>query len=96
MIFALSGQGTSDRGERLAYQPGLAMRGGLSFDAALAAVTITPARMAGVDDRIGSLEVGKDADFVLWSGEPFQPTSRILGVVLNGELVVDNRSTAGQ
>ena len=96
VTFALSGQGTSNRGERLAYQPGLAMRGGLSFDAALAAVTITPARMAGVDARIGSLEVGKDADFVLWSAEPFQPTSRILGVVLDGELVIDNRPTTGE
>ena len=68
-----------------------AMRGGLPFDAALEAVTITPARMVGVDDRVGSLEVGKDADLVLWSGRPFELTSKILGVVLNGELVYDAR-----
>ena len=67
------------------------MRGGLSFDAALEAVTIVPARLAGVDDRIGSLEVGKDADLVLWSGPPFEPSSRIVGVLLDGRLVVDPR-----
>jgi imidazolonepropionase-like amidohydrolase len=54
-------------------------------------VTINPARMIGVDDRVGSIEVGKDADLVLWSGEPFQPTSRVIGVLLNGELVLDPR-----
>jgi imidazolonepropionase-like amidohydrolase len=89
--FALSGHGAEDPARRLALQPGFAMRGGLPFDAALAAVTIDPARMIGVDDRVGSIEVGKDADLVLWSGEPFQPTSRVVGVLLNGELVLDPR-----
>jgi imidazolonepropionase-like amidohydrolase len=68
------------------------MRGGLPFDAALAAVTINPARMMGVDDRVGSIEVGKDADLVLWNGKPFEPTSAIIGVLLDGVLVVDPRS----
>lgn len=89
--FALSGDGARDVAERLSRQPGLAMRGGLPFDAALAAVTITPARMIGIDARVGSIEVGKDADLVLWSGEPFQPTSRVVGVLLDGRLVVDPR-----
>ena len=89
---ALSAHGASEPGERLARQAGYAMRGGLSFDDALAAVTITPARMVGVDDRIGSIEVGKDADLVLWSGTPFEPTSNVLGVLVDGELVLDPRS----
>lgn len=93
---ALSGHGGEDPARRLNKQPGYAMRGGLSFDAALAAVTINPARMVGVDDRVGSLEVGKDADLVLWSGTPFEPTSRVIGVILNGELVLDPRPAAGQ
>lgn len=88
---ALSGHGSRDPQFRLARQPGFAMRGGLPFDAALAAVTIVPARLAGVDDRVGSIEVGKDADLVLWSGTPFEPTSEVIGVFLNGELVVDRR-----
>ena len=90
---ALSGHGSRDVGQRLARQAGFAMRGGLSFDDALAAVTINPARMAGVADRVGSIEVGKDADLVLWQGTPFEPTGRIVGVVLNGELVLDTRSS---
>ncbi len=88
---ALSGHGSRDVGMRLARQAGLAMRGGLSFEAALAAVTLVPARLVGVDDRVGSLEVGKDADLVLWNGKPFEATSRIVGVILGGELVVDPR-----
>jgi imidazolonepropionase-like amidohydrolase len=39
-------------------------------------VTINPARILGVDDRIGSLEPGKDADLVIWSGDPLDVTSR--------------------
>ncbi len=89
---ALSGHGAEQIGERLARQAGFAIRGGLSFEAALAAVTINPARMLGVDDRVGSIAVGKDADLVLWSGKPFEPTSGIVGVILGGELVVDPRS----
>ncbi|MEM7305142.1 MAG: amidohydrolase family protein [Planctomycetota bacterium] len=93
VMFALSGHGASDPVMRLNKQPGYAMRGGLDFADALAAVTINPARMVGVDDRVGSIEVGKDADLVLWSGTPFEPTSRVIGVLLNGELVLDPRES---
>ena len=91
VTIALCGNGSTSPGGDLAAQPAYAMRGGLPLDAALAAVTITPARLMGVDDRVGSIEVGKDADLVLWSGPPFQPTSRVVGVVLDGDLVVDPR-----
>jgi imidazolonepropionase-like amidohydrolase len=74
-------------GDQAAY----ARRGGLSFDAALAAVTITPARMVGIDDRVGTVEVGKDGDLALWNGTPFELSSKVVGVVLNGELVIDPR-----
>ncbi len=89
--FALSGHGNRDVGSRLADQAGLAQRGGLSFEDALAAVTIQPARLIGVEARVGSLEAGKDADLVLWNGKPFEPTSRVIGVLLGGRLVVDPR-----
>ena len=92
--FALSAHDERDVGARLADQVGLAQRGGLPFDAALAAVTIQPARLVGVEARVGSIEAGKDADLVLWSGKPFEPTSRIVGVLLGGELVVDPRANA--
>lgn len=88
--FALSCQ--SGEGDRsLAMQAGFAIRGGLSFDAALAAVTRVPAEMVGIDDRVGTLSVGKHADLCLWSGKPFDVTSTVVGVMLEGDLVVDPR-----
>jgi imidazolonepropionase-like amidohydrolase len=90
--FALSGGTNRNRDFRLALQPGHAMRGGLSFEKALAAVTIAPARILGVADRVGSLEVGKDADLVFWSGQPFEYTSRVTGVMVSGEIAVDPRA----
>ena len=89
--FALSAHGSRSPGESLGHQAGFAMRGGLPFEAALEAVTMAPARMVGVDDRVGSIEVGKDADLVLWSGTPFEATSSVIGVVVDGYLVLDPR-----
>jgi imidazolonepropionase-like amidohydrolase len=93
---ALSAHGDSSTTASLAHQAGHAMRGGLPFDAALAAVTITPARLYGVDDRLGSIEVGKDGDLVLWNGTPFEPASRVVGVLVQGELIVDPRDATDQ
>jgi len=93
---ALSAHGNTSAGNSLCRQAGWAMRGGLSFAAALAAVTITPARLIGVDERVGSLEVGKDADLVLWSGEPFEASSAVIGVLIDGRIVLDPRAGAEQ
>jgi imidazolonepropionase-like amidohydrolase len=89
--FALSAQDARDPGARLAAQAGFAMRGGLTREQALVAVTLTPARILGIDARVGSIEVGKDADLVLWNGAPFEATSGIVGVLVDGALVVDPR-----
>ncbi|MCB9902779.1 MAG: amidohydrolase family protein [Planctomycetes bacterium] len=86
---ALSSHGAKADRDRLAMQGALARRGGLSLEEALEAVTITPAKMIGIDDRVGSVEVGKDADLALWNGEPFQATSRVVGTVIDGVLLVD-------
>jgi len=51
---------------------GLAVREGMDEDAAWRAITINPAKVAGIDGRVGSLEEGKDADFVLWQGDPLR------------------------
>ena len=61
----------------LAYQAALSVRDGLDRQTALRALTINPARIAGIDDRLGSIEVGKDADLVIWSGDPLDVLSRV-------------------
>jgi len=54
-------------------------------------VTSTPAKLVGVEARTGTIEEGKDADLALWNGEPFQPTSRVVAVIVDGVLVWDGR-----
>jgi len=54
------------------FEAGNAVAYGMTRDDALRAITLTPAEVFGVADRIGSLQVGKDADVVVWSGDPFE------------------------
>lgn len=63
------------------------VRTGLPVETALAGVTQVPAKMLGIDARVGTLKSGKDADFMLWSGDPFEPTSRLVSVWHKGKLV---------
>jgi imidazolonepropionase-like amidohydrolase len=60
---------------------------GLPFHRTLRAITLDPAEMLGVADRVGSLEVGKDGDVVLFDGDPFEYITRVCGVVIQGEIV---------
>lgn len=60
---------------------------GLPRDAALRAVTIVPAEIAGLDKRVGSLEAGKDADLLLFTGDPLSPESRLREIYINGKPV---------
>ena len=68
----------------LVHQASLAVKDGLDRDTALAALTINPARIAGIDDRLGSIEPGKDADLVLWSGDPLDVLSRAQRAFMDG------------
>jgi len=68
----------------LVHQATLAVKEGLDRDTALAALTINPARIAGVDGRLGSIEAGKDADLVLWSGDPLDVFSRAQRALIGG------------
>ncbi|QAS51861.1 amidohydrolase [Halobacillus litoralis] len=65
----------------------LAAREGLDIEDALRGITITPAKNLGVDDRVGSIEKGKDADLVLWSGHPFEYLSKPIWTMINGKMV---------
>jgi imidazolonepropionase-like amidohydrolase len=68
----------------LIHQATLAVKEGLDPVTALRAVTIHPARIIGVDSRIGSLAVGKDADVVIWSGDPLDVMSRAERAFVDG------------
>ncbi len=68
----------------LIHQATLAVKEGLDPVTALRAVTINPARIIGVDSRIGSLSVGKDADLVIWSGDPLDVMSRAERAFVDG------------
>ena len=72
------------------YEAAVAAANELPFDEALKAITINPARLLGLDKRIGSLEKGKDADMVLYDGDPFEYTTHVCKVIIDGQLVVDN------
>src|SRR5207248_7364976 len=67
----------------------IAVRGGMSEAAALRALTLTPARLMHLDHRIGSLEKGKDADFVVLSGPPFSAYTQVLETYIEGRKVFD-------
>ena len=61
----------------LVTQAVLAVKEGLDRETALRALTINPARIAGIDERLGSLTPGKDADLCVWSGDPLEVNSRV-------------------
>ena len=67
---------------------GLAVKAGMDPFQALQAITINPAKHLGIEDRVGSLEVGKDGDVVLAKGDPMVSDSTIVAVVLDGKKVV--------
>lgn len=68
---------------------GLAVKAGMDPFSALKAITIHPARHLGIDERVGSLEVGKDADIVMTDGCIMESGTSVLTVLLNGEIVVN-------
>ncbi len=68
----------------LRFVAGNAVRAGLPLDAALKAVTLAPARALGAADRYGALEVGKVANVVVWTGDPFEPSSYAEVVLVRG------------
>lgn len=71
----------------------LARKGGMSAEQALRSVTLTPAEVLGVADRVGSLSVGKDADFAVFNGDPMQATSSVIATWVSGELAHKPKSS---
>jgi imidazolonepropionase-like amidohydrolase len=77
------------------YTGSIAVRGGLPEAAALKAMTLTPAKLMHLDYRIGSLEKGKDADFVVLSGAPFSTFTRVKQTFIEGKKVFDEDTDRG-
>ncbi len=69
------------------FEAAIAAANGLTFEQALASITLNAAKVLGVSDRIGSLQTGKDADLALFDGDPFEYTTHCVGTVVSGTVV---------
>lgn len=69
------------------YEAAIAVANGLPKEAGLRALTIEPAKLLGIEDRVGSLEKGKDADIVLFDGDPFEYVTHATTVIVDGKIV---------
>lgn len=72
------------------FEAGQAMVHGLSFDDALRSITLNPAKLLGIDKRVGSIEKGKDADLVLFDGDPFEYLTKVKMVFIDGEIMTES------
>ena len=75
---------------------GMAVKAGLPMEEGLKAITINPAKICGVADRVGSLEVGKDADIVVFTGNPMEVFTRTLYTIIDGRIVYDAGKDEGE
>ena len=71
---------------------GIAIKYGMKQERALEAITINPAKVLGIEDRVGSIEVGKDADIVIWDNNPFEINSHVLYTIIDGKIVYKNKN----
>lgn len=73
------------------FEAALAAANGLTQQEALGLVTIDAARLLGIANRVGTLEAGKDADIAMFDGDPLEYTSHVVGVIINGQVVSEER-----
>ncbi len=86
--FDPGGYGLGNRNVRNIFMPAtISVAHGLPEEKALEALTINAARILGIDDQVGSLEVGKTANVAIWTGSPLQGRSRVETVVIEGKLI---------
>jgi imidazolonepropionase-like amidohydrolase len=78
------------------FEAAMAAANGLAAGDALEALTLAPARLLGIADRVGSLEKGKDGDVALFDGDPFEYTTHCVGTVIGGILVSEGEETRGE
>ena len=68
------------------FEAAIAAAHGLTRDEAIESITLSPAKILGIADRVGSIEIGKDADLALYDGDPLEYTTHCIGVVVNGKV----------
>ena len=84
VLIGIEGARSFNNVRQARFNAGTAVANGLPYAAALAAVTVNQAKIWGFSDKAGSLEPGKDADLVLWSGDPFETATYAVAVFING------------
>ena len=88
------GESQSYNARNITQSAGNAVADGLDWDAALRAITLSPAEIYGVADSVGSIEVGKAADVVIWPADPFELTTYPDRVLINGVAIsMESRQT---
>lgn len=85
--FAITGGSSAAYANRLPYEAGAAVAFGLPADAALRSVTLHPAQVLGIDDRVGSLEPGKDATLIITTGNPLEYASVVEQAFIEGRQI---------
>jgi imidazolonepropionase-like amidohydrolase len=85
-----SGPGSATSTRNLPYQAAMAVAYGLPPDDGLKAVTLYPAQILGISDRLGSIEVGKLANLVICDGHLLQPTTQVKGLFIAGSPLLPN------
>jgi imidazolonepropionase-like amidohydrolase len=83
---------SDEQARRLNLEAAKAIKyGGMSEEDALKTCTINPARQLGIDRRVGSIEIGKDADLVIWNGPPLSSYSRVETTMIEGVAYFDRQ-----
>jgi len=84
---------SDERARRLNIEAAKTVRyGGLTEEEALRLVTLNPAIQLGIDRRVGSIDVGKDADLAVWNAHPFSVYARVEQTFVDGELLFDRQA----
>ena len=74
------------------FEAALFSANGLGFEKTLQGLTLDAAKLLGIQNRVGGLNVGKDADLAIYDGAPFEYTSYSVGVIINGEIASQKAS----
>jgi imidazolonepropionase-like amidohydrolase len=77
----------------LPLEAAFAISGGLDEQTALEAITITPAQLLGIADRVGSLQPGKDADIIILDGNPFHYNTFVQTTIINGQVLYEKEKS---